>query len=124
VQISGTGSSFGDALAKPGHAVDVADAALTTALREPVASPGLSGFLVLIQSPEQPDDTAYRTASTRCPQGPYCRRAGTRPRRAPSLRAGFLTSAARLGASFFKMRDVSRHKSMDVLQAYVRDADL
>jgi hypothetical protein len=25
---------------------------------------------------------------------------------------------------FFKMRDVSRHKLMDVLQAYVRDADL
>ena len=41
-----------------------------------------------------------------------------------SLRAGFLTSAARRGASVFKMRDVSRHKSMDVLQAYVRDADL
>jgi hypothetical protein len=40
------------------------------------------------------------------------------------LRAGFLTSAARRGASVFKMRDVSRHKSMDVLQAYVRDADL
>ena len=38
--------------------------------------------------------------------------------------AGFLTSAARRGASVFKMRDVSRHKSMDVLQAYVRDADL
>jgi hypothetical protein len=36
------------------------------------------------------------------------------------LRAGFLTSAARRGASVFKMRDVSRHKSMDVLQAYVR----
>jgi hypothetical protein len=34
------------------------------------------------------------------------------------------TSAARRGASVFKMRDVSRHKSMDVLQAYVRDADL
>jgi site-specific recombinase XerD len=33
-------------------------------------------------------------------------------------------SAARRGASVFKMRDVSRHKSMDVLQAYVRDADL
>jgi hypothetical protein len=32
--------------------------------------------------------------------------------------------AARRGASVFKMRDVSRHKSMDVLQAYVRDADL
>jgi hypothetical protein len=41
-----------------------------------------------------------------------------------SLRAGFLTSAARRGALVFKMRDVSRHKSMDVLQAYVRDADL
>jgi hypothetical protein len=35
-----------------------------------------------------------------------------------------LTSAARRGASVFKMGDVSRHKSMDVLQAYVRDADL
>jgi hypothetical protein len=33
-------------------------------------------------------------------------------------------SAGRPGASVFKMRDVSRHKSMDVLQAYVRDADL
>ena len=43
---------------------------------------------------------------------------------AHSLRAGFLTSAARRGTSVFKMRDVSRHKSMDVLQAYVRDADL
>jgi integrase len=43
---------------------------------------------------------------------------------AHSLRSGFLTSAARRGASIFKMRDVSRHKSMDVLQSYVRDADL
>jgi hypothetical protein len=43
---------------------------------------------------------------------------------AHSSRAGFLTSASRRGASVFKMRDVSRHKSMDVLQAYVRDADL
>jgi integrase len=43
---------------------------------------------------------------------------------AHSLRAGFLTSAARRSASVFKMRDVSRHKSMDVLQANVRDADL
>jgi site-specific recombinase XerD len=43
---------------------------------------------------------------------------------AHSLRSGFLTSAARRGASVFKMRDVSRHKSMDVLQSYVRDADL
>jgi site-specific recombinase XerD len=43
---------------------------------------------------------------------------------AHSLRSGFLTSAARRGATIFKMRDVSRHKSMDVLQAYVRDADM
>jgi integrase len=36
---------------------------------------------------------------------------------AHSLRAGFLTSAARRGASVFKMRDVSRqHRSMDVLK--------
>jgi len=34
-----------------------------------------------------------------------------------SLRSGFLTSAARRGASVFKMRDVSRHKSMDVCKA-------
>jgi len=39
-----------------------------------------------------------------------------------SLRAGFLTSAARAGASIFKMREVSRHKSLDVLAGYVRDA--
>ena len=43
---------------------------------------------------------------------------------AHSVRAGFLTSAARRGASIFKMRDVSRHKSMDVRSAYVRDANL
>lgn len=43
---------------------------------------------------------------------------------AHSLRAGFLTSAARRHASIFKMRDVSRHKSMDVLQDYIRDADM
>jgi hypothetical protein len=43
---------------------------------------------------------------------------------AHSLRSGFLTSAARRGASVFKMRDVSRHKSVDVLQSYVRDAEL
>ena len=43
---------------------------------------------------------------------------------AHSLRAGFLTSASRSGASLFKMRDVSRHKSVNMLEAYVRDADL
>jgi len=43
---------------------------------------------------------------------------------AHSLRAGFLTSAAATGASLFKMRDQSRHESLDVLAGYVRDADL
>ena len=41
-----------------------------------------------------------------------------------SLRSGFLTSAARRGASIFKMMDVSRHKSIDTLRGYVRDAEL
>jgi site-specific recombinase XerD len=41
-----------------------------------------------------------------------------------SLRAGFLTSAARRGASIFKMMDVSRHKSVETLRGYVRDAEL
>ena len=41
-----------------------------------------------------------------------------------SLRAGFLTSAADAGASIFKMMDVSRHKSVDVLRGYVRRAEM
>jgi hypothetical protein len=41
-----------------------------------------------------------------------------------SLRSRFLTSAAARGASIFKMMDVSRHKSMDTLRSYVRDAEL
>jgi site-specific recombinase XerD len=42
---------------------------------------------------------------------------------AHSLRAGFLTSAAARGASIFKMMDVSRHRSVDTLRGYVRDAN-
>ena len=42
---------------------------------------------------------------------------------AHSLRAGFLTSAA-AGANLSKMREVSRHKSVQVLSDYVRDGDL
>jgi site-specific recombinase XerD len=41
-----------------------------------------------------------------------------------SLRAGFLTSAAAKGASIFKMMDVSRHRSVDTLRGYVRDAEI
>jgi integrase len=40
-----------------------------------------------------------------------------------SLRAGFLTSAAQRGASVFKMMEVSRHRSMDTLSGYIRDAE-
>jgi site-specific recombinase XerD len=56
----------------------------------------------------------------------YARLAGMKARdfNAHSLRSGFLTSVARRGASIFKMMDVSRHKSVETLRAYVRDAEL
>jgi site-specific recombinase XerD len=41
-----------------------------------------------------------------------------------SLRAGFLTSAAEAGCTPFQMQAVSRHKSLDVLSAYIRVANL
>jgi hypothetical protein len=41
-----------------------------------------------------------------------------------SLRAGFLTSAAKRGASIFKMMDKSHHRSVDTLRGYVRDAEI
>ena len=40
-----------------------------------------------------------------------------------SLRAGFITSAAAAGATIWKMQAVSRHKTLDVLSGYVRDAE-
>lgn len=40
-----------------------------------------------------------------------------------SLRSGFLTSAAMNRASLFKLREISRHKSLDTLQGYVRRAE-
>ena len=40
-----------------------------------------------------------------------------------SMRAGFLTSASEHGASTFKMQEVSRHRSIDVLAGYVRRTD-
>jgi hypothetical protein len=42
----------------------------------------------------------------------------------PRERQGILTSAAARGASIFKMADQSRHKSMDTLRGYVRDAEI
>jgi len=41
-----------------------------------------------------------------------------------SLRAGFLTSAVKARKRLDKMMEVSRHKSVVVLQGYVRDAEL
>jgi integrase len=55
----------------------------------------------------------------------HAKRVGLDPRSfaGHSLRSGFLTSAAKRGASIFKMMDVSRHRSIDTLRGYVRDAD-
>ena len=41
-----------------------------------------------------------------------------------SLRSGFLTSAAKSGASIWKLSEVSRHKSLDTLRGYIRRVDL
>jgi site-specific recombinase XerD len=56
----------------------------------------------------------------------YARRAGLKAANfsGHSLRSGFLTSAAARGASIFKLMDVSRHKSVDTLRGYVRDAEM
>jgi site-specific recombinase XerD len=56
----------------------------------------------------------------------HCKRAGLDPAQfaGHSLRAGFLTSAAKRGANLFKMMDVSRHRSVDTLRGYVRDAEI
>jgi site-specific recombinase XerD len=56
----------------------------------------------------------------------HCERAGLDPSQfaGHSLRAGFLTSAAKRGANLFKMMDVSRHRSVDTLRGYVRDAEI
>jgi site-specific recombinase XerD len=43
---------------------------------------------------------------------------------AHSLRAGFITSAAEAGASIWKISEVSRHASVDVLRGYIRSVEL
>jgi site-specific recombinase XerD len=56
----------------------------------------------------------------------YAERVGLDPASvgAHSLRSGFLTEAARAGASLPKMQEVSRQKKVEVLLGYVRDAAL
>ena len=53
-------------------------------------------------------------------------RQGTRPtcRSRSEAICRALTSAAARGASIFKMADQSRHKSMDTLRGYIRDAEI
>jgi site-specific recombinase XerD len=41
-----------------------------------------------------------------------------------SLRAGFVTSAAKRGANLFKICDTTGHKSLEMLRIYTRDAEL
>lgn len=41
-----------------------------------------------------------------------------------SLRSGFITSAAEAGANLFKIMDVSRHKSVQTVKGYVRNAEM
>ena len=43
---------------------------------------------------------------------------------AHSLRSGFITTAAEAGANLFKIMDISRHKSVQTVQGYVRNAEL
>jgi integrase len=52
----------------------------------------------------------------------YAEAAGLDPAEFPghSLRAGFATSAAETGASILKIMETTRHRSVDVLAAYVR----
>jgi hypothetical protein len=40
-----------------------------------------------------------------------------------SLRAGFLTEAGRQGANLFRMKEHSRHKSLEMVSEYVRDQE-
>lgn len=56
----------------------------------------------------------------------YARKVGLDPSAigAHSLRSGFLTEAAKAGASLPKMQEVSRQKKVEVLLGYVRDAAL
>jgi hypothetical protein len=40
------------------------------------------------------------------------------------MRSGWISTGARNGASVWKMKEISRHKSTDVLAGYIREAEL
>ena len=95
---------------------------------------GMAGRGRYRDRPDLPPDQQGRHGGSRAPDRPIrgqyrqglCRPAGfdASTFSGHSLRSGFLTSAAAKGASIFKMMDVSRHKSVDTLRGYVRDAEL
>lgn len=41
-----------------------------------------------------------------------------------SIRSGWISTAAKNGASVWKIKEISRHKSNDVLAGYAREAEL
>jgi hypothetical protein len=41
-----------------------------------------------------------------------------------SMRSGWISTAVNNGASVWKMKEISRHKSTDVLAGYIREAEL
>jgi hypothetical protein len=109
-----------------GETIAIARGVTTCPVKAWLQAAGISGgplFRSVAQGRPARAAAAYRQerVRSRMPSGSVSKAADFG---ADSLRAGFLTSAARRGASVFKMRDVSRHKSMNVLQAYVREADL
>ena len=97
------------------------------------ATPGRCAFRARLGPVFRPAAKGGRVQATRLTDGSvaaivkaHARRAGLDPKlfAGHSLRSGFLTSAAARGASIFKMADQSRHKSMDTLRGYVRDAEI
>ena len=56
----------------------------------------------------------------------HCRRVGidSTNNSAHSLRAGLITSSAEVNANIFRTQLVSRHRSLESLQGYVRSTDI
>jgi site-specific recombinase XerD len=99
-----------------------------TALREYLDAAGITSGPVFrwIRRGNHPTDQRL-TAQTICRiVKDHAAKLGLNPKEfgAHSLRAGFATSSATRGANLFKIMSVTRHKSVDTLRGYVRDADL
>jgi site-specific recombinase XerD len=81
-------------------------------------------FRRLTRGDDLTDDAMSDRAAARLVQA-AARKAGLDERQfaGHSLRAGFLTESAACGATIFKMQEVSRHKSVQILSEYVRSAE-